>query len=74
MAAEFAAPVRKSVAVTKGQMPSVQGMGLKDAIYLLENLSLKVVPVGSGRVKNQSVEPGTPVRKGQTVTLQMGAP
>ncbi len=71
---ENVGPVRKSVAVTNGQMPSVQGMGLKDAIYLLENLSLKVVPKGSGRVKTQSVEPGTPIRKGQTITLEMGAP
>jgi cell division protein FtsI (penicillin-binding protein 3) len=74
MAAANAAPVRKTVPVTKGQMPSVQGMGLRDAIYLLENLSLKVVPVGNGRVKTQSVEPGTPIQKGQTITLEMGAP
>jgi len=74
MTTQNAAPVRKPVAVTKGQMPSVQGMGLKDAIYLLENLSLKVVPKGSGRVRTQSVEPGTPIRKGQIITLEMGAP
>jgi cell division protein FtsI (penicillin-binding protein 3) len=74
MAATNSTPVRRMVPVTKGQMPSVQGMGLRDAIYLLENLSIKVVPVGSGRVKTQSVQPGTPVQKGQTVTLEMGAP
>lgn len=74
MTNEATGPVRRSMALTRGQMPSVEGMGLRDAIYLLENLRLKVVPVGSGRVKKQSVEPGTPIKKGQTITLEMGAP
>jgi cell division protein FtsI (penicillin-binding protein 3) len=65
--------VRRSMPVSQGVMPSVQGMGLRDAIFLLENLRLKVVPVGSGRVKAQSVEPGTPIIKGQTITLEMSA-
>ncbi len=64
-------PVRRSMPITQGVMPSVQGMGLRDAIFLLENLRLKVVPVGSGRVKAQSVEPGTPIINGQTITLEM---
>jgi cell division protein FtsI (penicillin-binding protein 3) len=66
-------PVRRSMQITQGVMPSVQGMGLRDAIFLLENLRLKVVPVGNGRVKAQSVEPGTPIIKGQTITLEMSA-
>jgi cell division protein FtsI (penicillin-binding protein 3) len=67
-------PVRRSMPISNSQMPSVEGMGLRDAIYLLENLRLNVVPVGSGRVKKQSLAPGTPILKGQTITLEMGAP
>jgi cell division protein FtsI (penicillin-binding protein 3) len=66
-------PVRRPMPVSSGVMPSVEGMGLRDAIFLLENLRLKVVPVGSGRVKIQSVEPGTPIMHGQTITLEMSA-
>lgn len=67
-------PVRRSMPISNSQVPSVEGMGLRDAIYLLENLRLNVVPVGSGRVKKQSLAPGTPILKGQTITLEMGAP
>jgi cell division protein FtsI (penicillin-binding protein 3) len=52
-------------------MPSVDGMGLRDALYLLENMKLKVVAKGKGRVRNQSILPGTPIEKGQTVYLEM---
>jgi cell division protein FtsI (penicillin-binding protein 3) len=46
-------------------------MGLRDAIYLLENMQLKVVVRGRGRVKNQSITPGTKIAKGQTVYLDL---
>ena len=34
-------------------MPDVRGMGLKDALYLLENAGVKVYYEGSGVVKQQ---------------------
>lgn len=40
-------------------VPSVVGMGLKDAVYLLENRGCKVKVQGVGRVVRQSVPPGT---------------
>ncbi len=49
--------------------PSVIGMGLKDAVYLMENKGLKVTASGRGRVLNQSLVAGTTFKKGQTVTL-----
>lgn len=64
--------VGRRLAVRKGVMPSVTGMGLRDALYLLENLDLRVVPVGSGKVNSQSIPPDTPVQKGQTVVLTLG--
>jgi cell division protein FtsI (penicillin-binding protein 3) len=49
--------------------PNVVGMGLKDAVYLLENSGLKVAAAGRGRVMNQSVTAGTNFKKGQTISL-----
>ncbi len=53
-------------------VPNVQGMTLRDALFLLENNGLRVKVSGSGRVKKQSLRPGTRIRKGQTVNLQLG--
>ena len=50
-------------------IPSVIGMGLKDAVYLMENKGLKVTVSGRGRVLNQSLLAGTPFKKGQSITL-----
>ena len=50
-------------------IPSVIGMGLKDAVYLMENKGLKVTATGRGRVLNQSLLAGTVFKKGQKITL-----
>jgi cell division protein FtsI (penicillin-binding protein 3) len=52
-------------------IPSVLGMGLKDAVYLAENKGLKVIATGKGKVINQSLLPGTAFKKGQTITLSL---
>jgi len=49
--------------------PNVVGMGLKDAVYLLENMGLKVSVTGRGRVINQSLTAGTNFNKTQTISL-----
>ncbi len=49
--------------------PSVIGMGLKDAVYLMENKGLKVMASGRGRVFNQSLPAGSAFIKGQNVTI-----
>ena len=49
--------------------PNVVGMGLKDAVYLLENMGLKVLATGRGRVMNQSLPAGTNFNKTQNITL-----
>ncbi len=53
------------------KVPAVTGMGLKDAVYLLENLGLRVEVNGYGKVIQQSIKPGTRVR-GQTIRLTLG--
>ena len=50
-------------------MPNVVGMGLKDAIYLLENKGLAVEVRGRGRVVDQSLSAGLTFNKGQKVQL-----
>src|SRR5690606_26139338 len=45
--------------IQKGAIPNVVGMGLKDALFLLENMGIRVIASGTGRVKQQSIEPGS---------------
>ena len=52
-------------------VPSVIGMGAKDAVYLLESKGLKVNLSGVGKVHAQSLTQGTKIRKGQTIGLQL---
>ncbi len=52
-------------------VPDVTGMGLKDAVYMLENSGLQVQVVGKGKVNIQSIAPGTRIIKGQNITLQL---
>ncbi len=53
----------------KGVMPNVNGMGLKDAMYLLGNAGLKARVKGSGKVVNQSIEAGSRIGKGLVVEI-----
>jgi len=64
-------PVIKANNIRKQVMPNVRGMGLKDAIYLLENMGLKVAVRGRGKIIMQSVAPGTSLGKGVTVILEL---
>jgi cell division protein FtsI (penicillin-binding protein 3) len=59
------------VTAPRGQVPAVTGMGLKDAVFVLEREGMHVQIQGSGIVKAQSIPPGTPVTKGQTIVLQL---
>jgi cell division protein FtsI (penicillin-binding protein 3) len=58
--------------INKNYMPDVTGMGLKDAVYLLENNGLKVEVIGFGKVKEQSIPVGTTLVKGSKVTIKLG--
>src|SRR5690606_17007218 len=63
--------ILKTNIVRDNLMPNVKGMGLRDAIRLLEDKGLKVNVRGSGKVAVQSIQPGTPFRKGQAVVLNL---
>jgi cell division protein FtsI (penicillin-binding protein 3) len=54
------------------EVPDVRGMGLRDAIYLLENRGLKVLLEGYGTVSYQSITPGTAItRRGTFIYLKL---
>lgn len=50
-------------------VPNVVGMGLRDAVFLLENHGLQVSVEGRGMVKEQSVLPGKIVREGMQIKI-----
>ena len=70
--AKNARPVVKGANVQGKFMPNVKGMGLKDALYLLENSGIKVVVKGRGKIVSQSIPPGTPLTRGFTVLVELG--
>jgi cell division protein FtsI (penicillin-binding protein 3) len=57
--------------VSRQTIPNVKGMGLKDALYLLESMDLRVAAKGRGKVRTQSVEPGASLQKNETIILQL---
>ncbi len=57
--------------IIKGLVPDVQGMTLRDAIYLLEKSGLHVSVTGRGRVSEQSLSPGTRISRGARIYLQL---
>ena len=53
------------------KMPNLKGMPAMDAITLLEDLGLKVLVKGNGKVVSQSLSSGEKIIKGKTVVLQL---
>jgi len=52
-------------------MPQLKGMGLKDVLYLCENMGLKVNAKGKGKVTDQSIGAGQLVARGQMVNVEL---
>jgi len=59
------------VSTAPSAVPDVSGMGLKDALYLLENKGLRAVANGRGRVVSQSLAPGSTFKKGEKIILML---
>ncbi len=57
--------------IADGFIPDVRGMGLRDAVYLLENLGMNVRFSGVGKVKSQSIRYGTKAQRGMEITLEL---
>ncbi len=60
-----------NISATSTKVPDVTGMGLKDALYLLENMGLKVSVSGEGKVIYQSLAQNTDFKKGEQIKLQL---
>lgn len=60
-----------NLTVRQNLVPNVVGMGLKDALYLLENEGLRVQVSGMGTVVSQSLPPGARSVPGGSITLTM---
>jgi cell division protein FtsI (penicillin-binding protein 3) len=56
----------------KNLIPELYGMGIRDAVYLLENRGMHVSYSGVGRVRKQSVQKGQPIVKGRNIHLTLG--
>lgn len=61
----------KKITEQSGIVPDVKGMGLRDALYLLESCGLQVSVTGAGAVLSQSILPGAMVEKGQTISIAL---
>ncbi len=57
--------------ITENLMPNVKGMGVKDAVFILENIGISVELQGRGTILKQSIAPGTRISKGDLVVLEM---
>jgi len=56
----------------QGQMPNVLGLGLRDALYLLEQEGLEVKYKGHGPVKEQFPAAGTELKDRTLAILRLG--
>lgn len=57
----------------EGIMPEVRGLTIRDAVYMLENMGLKVKFSGYGKVISQSIPHGARIRNGLTVVLNLSS-
>lgn len=55
-----------------GLVPDVRGMGATDALFILESAGLRVSVKGLGKVKQQSLTPGSKYAQGQNIQLTLG--
>lgn len=60
-----------SRSIKENLMPNVKGMGVKDAIFILENMGLTVELEGRGTILKQSIIPGARISNGDLVVLEM---
>lgn len=63
--------VYTSMNVDQQKVPDVRGMGLRDALFLLEKRGMIVQIEGNGEVIQQSVAPGTEATRGRKIKLTL---
>ena len=55
----------------KNTVPNIIGMGARDAIFCMESRGIKTKIYGRGKVTEQSIAPGMPVKKGMTCEIKL---
>jgi cell division protein FtsI (penicillin-binding protein 3) len=63
--------IADNISTSAHKIPDVTGMGLKDAVYLLENMGLKVSASGRGKVIYQSLAQNSNFNKGEVIKIQL---
>ena len=58
-----------SLVLKKGVVPDLRGLGLKDAMYIIESNGMRCLYSGSGHVVSQAPEAGSVLKDGATLTL-----
>ena len=61
----------KGLATKESEVPQLVGMGLRDALTILENQKITVKVIGRGVIKKQSLAAGTRVMKGAKITIEL---
>ena len=61
----------KGLATKESEVPQLVGMGLRDALTILENQKITVKVIGRGIIKKQSLAAGTRVMKGAKITIEL---
>lgn len=57
--------------IYQNKLPALKSMSLKDAVYVCEQMGLKVQTKGLGKVVYQSIPAGSIITKGQTIQIQL---
>jgi cell division protein FtsI (penicillin-binding protein 3) len=57
--------------IEAGIVPNVVGMGLQDALYLLESQGLRVQVSGFGTVRRQSIPAGNAIQSNHQITIEL---
>lgn len=61
----------RNLSVSKKMVPNVKGLNAKDAVYILENLGMKVRIIGYGKVVSQSILPQTTIEYGRSIQITL---
>jgi len=61
----------KGLATKESEVPQLVGMGLRDALTILESQKITVKVIGRGVIKKQSLAAGTRVMKGAKITIEL---
>ena len=57
--------------VATNRIPDVRGMGLRDALFVLENVGLQVRARGTGKVRRQSLSIGRNFKQGEKILIEL---